>query len=330
MKFNYSQICSKLLEPLTKKQKAVFARRFGLTGIGKRNIGRRETLEVIGKDYGVTRERVRQIERDVFLKLEPKTKEYEALFQYFSNYLKSRGGLGKEDILLTELGGEKEKNQVYFLLTLGEQFERISETPDFYSLWTINKNSLNSFKKTIDSFLKTLGKTKKPLTLKELNSSYSLPQAVLASYLEVSKKIQKNPEGFFGLREWPEINPKGVKDKAYLTFKKEGKPLHFNEVASLIGKALPQTVHNELIKDSRFVLVGRGMYALKEWGYEDGYVKDVILKILRENKKALTKEEILKEVSMQRLVKENTILLNLSNKKHFLRNPEGKYTIKTA
>ena len=330
MKFNYSQTCSKFLEALTKKQKAVFVRRFGLGGVRRETGGRRETLESIGKDYGVTRERIRQIERDGFLKLEPKTEEYKTLFQYFSNYLKSMGGLGKEDILLTELGGEKEKNQVYFLLTLGEQFERISETPDFYSLWTINKNSLASFKKTIDSFLKTLGKIKKPLTLKELNLSYSLPQAVLASYLEVSKKIQKNPEGLLGLREWPEINPKGVKDRAYLTFKKEGKPLHFNEVASLIGKALPQTVHNELIKDSRFVLVGRGMYALKEWGYEDGYVKDVILKILRENKKALTKEEILKEVSMQRLVKENTILLNLSNKKHFLRNPEGKYTIKTA
>lgn len=328
MKFNYSQTCSKLLEPLTQKQKAVFVRRFGLDTARRRET--RETLESIGKDYGITRERVRQIERDGFLRLRSETKEYKTLFQYFSDYLKSRGELKKEDILLTELGGEKEKNQVYFLLTLGEQFERMSETPDFYPLWTINKDSLSSFKKTIASFLKTLGKTKKPLTLKELNCSYSLSQAVLASYLEVSKKIQKNSEGLFGLKEWPEINPKGVKDKAYLTFKKEGKPLHFNEVASFIDKALPQTVHNELIKDTRFVLVGRGMYALKEWGYEEGYVKDIILKVLKENKKALTKEDILKEVSRQRLVKENTILLNLSNKKYFLRSPEGKYTIKTA
>jgi hypothetical protein len=102
-------------------------------------------------------------------------------------------------------------------------------------------------------------------------------------------------------------------------------------VAKLIGpEALVQTVHNELIRDSRFVLVGRGLYGLKEWGYEDGDVKDIILKILREARKPLPKEEVLERVLKQRLVKENTILLNLSNKKYFLRTPEGKYTIRIS
>jgi hypothetical protein len=97
-------------------------------------------------------------------------------------------------------------------------------------------------------------------------------------------------------------------------------------VARLIEGALVQTVHNELIKDSRFVLVGRGVYALKEWGYEPGQVKDIITKILRENG-PLTQGEILERVSKQRLVKENTILLNLSNKKNFLRDSQGKYKV---
>ena len=91
---------------------------------------------------------------------------------------------------------------------------------------------------------------------------------------------------------------------------------------------MPQTVHNELIKDPRFVLVGRGLYALKEWGYEEGQVKDVILKILKEARKPLPKEEILAGVLKQRMVKENTVLLNLNNKKYFLKTPEGKYISK--
>jgi len=96
----------------------------------------------------------------------------------------------------------------------------------------------------------------------------------------------------------------------------------------LLEGSLVQTVHNELIKDSRFVLVGRGIYALEEWGYYPGQVKDVILRVLREERKPITKEEILEKVLEQRLVKENTILLNLSNKKYFERDVQGKYKVK--
>ena len=51
--------------------------------------------------------------------------------------------------------------------------------------------------------------------------------------------------------------------------------MHFKEVAEAISKTFGKkthyaTCHNELIKDSRFVLVGRGMYALAEWGYQAG------------------------------------------------------------
>jgi DNA-directed RNA polymerase delta subunit len=158
---------------------------------------------------------------------------------------------------------------------------------------------------------------------------------VFNSYLEISKKIQANAEGQIGLRNWVEINPRGIKDKAYLVLKKEQKPLHFSQVAILIGnspfasqkKVHIATVHNELIKDSRFVLVGRGLYALKEWGYQPGVVKDVILGVLKEAKASLSREEIIKKVSAQRLVKENTISLNLRDQNYFVRGTDGRYKI---
>jgi hypothetical protein len=338
MLFNYDKICQDLIKDLPSRQKEVVSRRFGL------KTGQRETLEAIGKDYGITRERVRQIEEDGFLKLKQlPSKECQKVFQYFAAQLKTSGDLKREDILLQDLGGKRFQPQAYFLLTLGSNFERVGESEELHSLWTIDQNSLVLAKKVIDSFYNKLKRINRPLSLKAYNSPVSLNQQALVSYLEISKKIQKGADNLFGLKDWPEINPRGVKDKAYLVFKKTKKPLHFSEVAELIDKSLgrefplrqelsnpkPQTVHNELIRDERFILVGRGIYALREWGYEPGQVKDVILKVLKRAGRPLSKEEILKKVSEQRLVKENTVLLNLSNKKYFLKASKG-YIVRRA
>lgn len=282
-----------------------------------------KTLEAIGRKYDITRERVRQIEEDGL----KKTKSYaqikaQKVFQHFFDYLKSSDSLRREDVLLSQLGGKNFQKHVLFLLTLGEQFDSVGESEDFYSFWTIDKNSLGTVKKAVSVFLEELKKTGKPVAL-----STQIP----SSYLEVSKRILRNFEGFYGLKEWPEINPRNIKDRAYIVFKKENRPLHFTAVAQLISKETsPQTVHNELIKDSRFVLVGRGLYALGDWGYESGTVKEVIFRVLQTAGAPLLKEEIIKEALKQRLVQENTILLNLHNRRYFARNAEGKYTIKEA
>ncbi|MDI6591575.1 MAG: sigma factor-like helix-turn-helix DNA-binding protein [Patescibacteria group bacterium] len=326
MNINYQKICQDLLKDLPERQKEIILHRFGLLA----KTSKRETLESIGQSFGVTRERIRQIEEDGISKIKPKLKRYQKTFQYFTEKLKESGDLRKEEILLSQLGGGKYQPQVFFLLCLGDSFKRYPETKEFYSLWTINPNSLILAQKVINSFYDTLRKINQPISLEKLFLSVrpSLDSKILQSYLEISKIIQKGPQGLFGLKDWPEINPRGVKDKAYLVFKREKRPLHFKEVSNLIGpQALPQTVHNELIKDPRFVLVGRGTYALKEWGYIEGQVKDIIFKILKETQRPLPKEKIIAEVLKQRLVKENTILLNLNNKKYFLRDSQGRYQL---
>lgn len=343
MNIDYRKICSDILKKLSPRQKEVILRRFALSG---KEGAERETLESIGKDLNVTRERVRQIERDAFSVLKPDVKKYQKVFKYFKDSLKKTGSLRKEDVFLSELGKKELKNQIYFLLTLGQELERFGETTDFHSLWAIDKASWVSAQKIINSVYEKLKKTGKPLSIKDLGGISGLGPAVAASYLEISRKIQRNAKGLFGLKDWPEINPRRIKDKAYLALRGYRKPLHFVQVASLIDSAfrasakeeeekkisstLPQTVHNELIKDSRFVLVGRGIYALKEWGYEEGQVKDVISNILKTAGRPLGREEVLEKTLKQRLVKENTVLLSLSNKKYFLRNPEGRYTVREA
>ena len=313
--FNYRKICSDLLKDLPQKQKEVLVRRFALEG------GERETLESIGQSFNVTRERVRQIEEEGFSKIKNKIQEHDKALRFFVQEINSTGGLRREDVLLSGLGGKEFQPQVFFLLTLAEPFKRYSETKEFYPFWALNDKALSVAQKTISAFYSKLDKVKKPLNLSDYKVSSALSSRAVESFLEISKQIQKNSEGLYGLKDWPEINPRGIKDRAYLVFKKEQKPLHFMQVAKMISSdALPQTVHNELIKDMRFVLVGRGLYALKEWGYEEGQVRDVISKVLKLASKPLPKEKILEQVLAQRLVKENTILLNLSNKKYFIKD----------
>lgn len=337
MPINYQKICQNLLKDLPERTKDVIEQRFGLKG------RERKTLEAIGKGYGITRERVRQIEEVGFLRIRPKLENYQKIFQHFSAQIRTTGNLRKEDILLNLLGGQRFQNQVFFLLNLSEEFRKFPETRDFYPLWTINPDSLTLAEKVLDFLSDKFNEINQPLffdeIFQEVNSSFERPlnSQALTSYLEVSKKIQPGVDGKFGPKDWPEINPRGVKDKAYLIFKREKKPLHFTEVTHLINnsefgkvlgeKALIQTVHNELIKDSKFVLVGRGTYALREWGYQPGVVKDIISMVLKEKKRPLTKEEIVEKVLKQRLVKVNTILINLKDQKYFQKTPNGKYTL---
>lgn len=326
MAHNYQTIChSNLLKDLPDKHKEVIVRRFGLRAAGgepRHGRGERKTLESIGQDFGITRERVRQIEEDGLRRIEDKIglAAYQNVSRDFLRYFKSFGSLRREDLLLEDLGGKKFKNYVFFLLTISGAFQRYGETPDFHTFWAIDRNAFNLAVKSVGDFMGRLERNKAPLPL---------PRGTLLSYVEISKNILKGPEGLYGLKDWPEINPRGVKDRAYLVMKKEQKPLHFTKVADLIGKgALVQTVHNELIKDQRFVLVGRGLYALKEWGYEPGVVKEVIARVINNSGGKLSRDSIVQGVLKQRYVQPNTILLNLQNQKYFLKNYEGNYTVR--
>jgi len=326
---NYQKICKDCLKNLNPRTLDVIERRFGLKG------GEKETLEAIGLSHGVTRERVRQIESEGISKIKPQLGKNQELFNDFQKVLSRFGGLKKEEELLEILGGRRLKNQIYFLLSNLTGFERYQEDSNFYSFWSNQKDSFIKAKKAIESTIGRLEKENKTFSFTDLLGSQELAEDVFSSYIGISKKIQKNPEGQFGLRNWIEINPKGVKDRAYLVFKREGKPIHFTDLALMIEK-LPfpgpkkvqtATVHNELIKDPRFVLVGRGLYALSEWGYEPGVIKDIIAKILKDSKRPLTKEEVLKKVLEQRFVKESTVVLNLQDRTYFNKDAKGNYFI---
>lgn len=270
-KFNYKKISQGLLQDLPQRTQAIISRRFGFEK------GNKETLDAIGRDYGITRERVRQIENFGMEKARENAKSLSPnAFQYFSQQINAFGGFKKEESLLQELGGSDFKPYVLFLLNVDNQFKRFSEKDDFFPAWAMEAKPIKQAHKTAMSFIKELEKRNKPFMLedsKTYKANRARAKAILAS-VELSKRILKNSDGLCGFATWPEINPKGIKDKAFLALKKENKPMHFTDVADLIQANekykkpyLFKTVHNELIKDNRFVLVGRGLYGLLEWGY---------------------------------------------------------------
>ena len=339
---NLKNILDEIARVLNPRVREVIEKRFGLRSVAC------QTLESIGGNLGITRERVRQIEALGLKQLANKNvlEPLRPVFDAIEKHLKEHGGVRRENHFVKEaarLFGVEEKNKenlVNFALTLGKgRFSHFKETPAHHASWALDASAFNRAAALTDELKKRLSNEKGPVaksSMLKIASSFAGESAEksLISHIELSRHISQNPFGEWGLTHSPEVSPKGVKDKAYLIFKKEKQPLHFEQVANLINaaafserRAHPQTVHNELIKDPRFVLVGRGTYALADWGYEPGTVKDVLVSVLKNAKGGLTKNEIIKTVRGKRLVKENTILLNLQNKKVFRKTDGERYTL---
>lgn len=354
---NLKSILDEIIKILNPRVREIIEKRFGIRTISY------QTLEAIGQSMNITRERVRQIEALGLKQLTNKNvlEPIKPLFDSIEKHLTAYGGVRREDLFLkelTEVFSLKEKNRenlVNFALTLGKgRFVYFKETPLFKSAWALNNTHYNQATALAGSLKEKLAVQNSLFSnddlLKitaDLGHAYRLPAGqagqagdknlnnkILMSHIELCRGISQNPFGEWGLIGSPEVSPRGVKDKAYLVFKKEKKPLHFTEVAELINKTVfdsrkahPQTVHNELIKDPRFVLVGRGTYALSNWGYEPGTVRDVLVSVLKNSGKGLTKDEIIKTVQSKRLVKENTILLNLQNRKVFKKTDDHRFTL---
>jgi len=336
--FKPKQVTKKVLSSLKDRAFEVVVSRYGL---GK-DVNRK-TLESIGEVYGITRERVRQIENAAIALIRKSSSYRDEKFSFdeLEKNIEILGGVVAEEEFLEKLtNDDSTKNHIHFFLVLGEAFTKHKEDDHFKTRWStdddvikIVHNSLrNLYENLSDNEIVTESEliTRFILELKDLNEKYR-NEEIARRYLSITKRVSKNPLGEWGKSESAGVRTRGIKDFAFLMMRKHGSPMHFKEVAKAISdtfgrKTHVATCHNELIKDPRFVLVGRGIYALKEWGYKTGVVRDVIAEVLRENG-PLTKEEIVEKVLKERYLKKNTILVNLQNSKNFIKQKDGKYTL---
>jgi len=340
---NPRQVVFGLLNALSEREKNILAARYGLDN------GEVDTLEKIGGKLHLTRERVRQIEKAAISKLrkiEP-PRELNRTTDLIRGLLESTGGIMTEEGLISTLLPAKTETlekDILFVFQLSPDFTLLADSRSHKKSWVLATADLKQIKAVIDAAIETLKELRQAVSVPALlmKAAAKFPDAglgrlsdsVFENYLTISKRADRNIFDLWGLAEWPDIRPKDVGDKAYLVLKKSGEPRHYHVITDLINRqkfdvktAQNETVHNELIKDERFILVGRGIYALKEWGYRGGTVGDVIEQILRRSNRALGRQEIINAVLEQRLVKKNTIVVGLSNKSRFKKTPENKYTI---
>ena len=333
------QIIKDSIAELKENEKKVICGRFGINEP-------RKTLSAIGKDLKLSRERIRQVEKEALKKLAIKIVEKEKTnITTVLNVFEKNGGITNHENIAEKFleasfrGDKNEFNSLNLIFTIIPQIKKVEKTRELESSWVLSSISREEVLKVINDWVDHLEKVKHPLTLDVLvkahpdHAKYEL--TFLSELPHVSKKLIKTETGHIGLSSWPEVNPRNVRDKIYYILKKENAPLHFDAIAKKINeqnfskkKVVRATVHNELIADSRFVLVGRGIYALSEWGYKPGTVQDIIRSLLLENKKMPIKD-IVEAVSRQRSVKKNTILINLQTKSEFIKIDKDSYALRS-
>lgn len=332
--FDYRATAQAILDSLrNERDRQIVAQRYSL------GLEKRQTLEKIGSSFGITRERVRQIEKSATQKLKQNpVVELQQIDELLSSHLKSRGEIGLLDEVATAIGAETASERAYisFLATLAPSVEVIDDSDHFHAaLVTLPNYSRKQVASITDQLVKHLGKHGQPMQVDALQAKATpdTPIETVENIARISKKLS-DLDSHWGLSHWPEVNPRSIRDKTYLVLNKQGQPLHFTEIAeriSALGQrkrdVTVQAVHNELIKDGRFVLVGRGIYALADWGYTPGTVADIISDILREES-PLHKDEIVKRVLSKRKVKTTTIVLNLQEKDQFVRVSKATYALR--
>lgn len=319
------------------REREIISRRFGL-------FGPKETLEQIGESLMITRERVRQLEKAILIHLRIAAEDgnipgIAAVEKLIIRNLTETGRVSRIADLSDKIYGRPttaiEKANITFISNISAALTPFNENDSYYLATGIAEyGDERVLRSKVDEIVKVIKENKTSMTLDELDEKldYAHP-SYIAAMASLSKKLA-TLNGLWGLTKWPEVNPRNIRDKIYVILESNKEPMHFNDIAKAIAASdfkrknvTTQAIHNELIKDKRFILIGRGIYALDSWGYKKGTVAEIISSVLAEAKEPLTREEIVKRVLKTRKVKESTVLLNLQDKKLFKKVDKNSYTL---
>lgn len=332
-KRSFFELTMETLKILPERSQEILQKRFGLES------GKIETLEKIGNDYKITRERVRQIIADSIKKISKASDMdvFKIAEERIILEISKRDGIISEEYLFEKLasGKSKEERAIVFFAVCSNRIIGIDNSELMRKSWSLSTDigdRVESFAKIAKEVfsLSTVPMSEAEIVAGITKNHPEITKNQVVSFLGVLREVAKNKFGKWGFSHWMEINPKGTRERIYLVLKEKNKPLHFTQIAKLIDsfgigkrKSHPQTIHNELIKDDRFILIGRGIYALGEWGYVPGTIKEVIGSILEKSGKPMTKDEILAEIAKSRQVKKTTVMINLNNKMEFVKRDNG-------
>ncbi len=339
------QSFNKVLFGLSDKEKWIIERRIWLWWD-------KQTLQNIWNSFTppITRERVRQIEETGIRKLWRiiKSPLFLQIQELANNLLDLHGWLLVKDkiinVIIKELNLEKNININVLDIIIQSNYNIQKSKPrlgtkTYFFLANVSKELVELIHKET---LKILRRKKDIMEQEKLylivqenlkNTSGYISTTLIDASLDIFDWLVKWENTLIGLSRWKILNPKTLKDKAIYILKKEKIPMHFvdisNKITELLGdKVKVNTIHNELIRNTEFVLIGRWIYALKEWWFTPWTVIDIICSILNENNWPMTTEEISTAVLKKRNVKKTTIYMNLQNKKIIERVWRNYYQVK--
>ena len=330
------------------KERLVLIKKFGLDG-------KKETpLQRIGKEYNLTRERIRQIEMQAlmrFRRLIVGNETYTKVLDESKKILDSQAGFLREEKLIAKLlnkGMFKFTKQELKLILVSDFDITLLKRNKFidrsFYLEALYEDLLTKMTFFIaDSFDKRgesqdlydfIGYIKDHFTKEHPEIGYLQNDLFYINFFDAVREL-KTFDGKVGLPSYPDVNPKTIKLKILYTMRRISKPVHYQELPTKIMERFPEksvklnTVHNELVKNNDvFVNLGLGIYGLKEWGYQGGMVKEILVRIFEKNARPMNVKELCKEMLKEKMVSPNTVMLNLQKYKNLFRRIEkGVYEL---
>jgi len=358
------KILPALFKDLSPREEDILVCRYGLREDIVSQKRSRQTLQAIGNQYHITRERVRQIEGFAVRKIKhSKAFKHEliALKNFILEAMKDCGGIVEERFFVKELverckvtleTAEKDilvlKQIFAFVLAslMGDAVDSLRNRANFQRAWKLKEANMDLANATIDALTEMIKKEDEPIEEVDLLNKFKrtsfyqenkkkLSDKSIVACLHLSSGLDYNVFSEWGIASWGLISLKTVNDKIHYILKKTKKPLHFSEITNLINEkgaanfmAHGATVRNILTAENRYVLVGRGIYALGEWGAEEGTVSELIERILQRVDGPVSRDDIVDEVLTQRMVKRQTVLIALNDTDKFVKVGSDSYGLK--
>lgn len=340
IKVDFSEFMEKLLGLLTTRERDVIERRFAI------GYDKKETLDHIGKGYSVTRERIRQIEAVAIQKLAriSQDKSIRVIHDIAKDVLNNFGGVMSEDLLVSEMlkviegAQETNTNSLKFTMRVSKDLIKHEKNQFFRPFWHTKALSYAQIKTAMKDITKVLKKNKEVMNADAVASALKshYPKEMVKSLMFIDWNFLETETGW-GLTSWRHINPRSIRDCITIIMKEHKKPLHFTDIMNKITEEFPnrrevtpQASHNELIRHDEFVLLGRGLYGLKEWGMAAGTVCDLLRAVLTENGGTMKRKDIIEAVLAKRDVRTGTISLSLQKYPFFERVGRAVYTYNEA
>lgn len=346
-------VINTLLPQIKQRNREIFLRRTGLLN------GKEETLEEIGFSFGLTRERVRQIEETIKLKLikliRRESKDIlDIIFKEISNQivLSTEESFNIYQNLIKE-NVEFSRNVIVNLImeAIGNKALFISSSGN---LWTVSKAIAIRYPDIIRIARRILSGLTMDLELLAVEVSREIGFREKVE-IEVVKKIIRASARFLNIVDIQGYDSNAIspqsqrlsnirKDFAYFYIKRQGVPVNLREIFRAMQDEAPHLVPQEggmsdvmhvldsnLERDKRLAWAGQSIFALVEWGYEHEVttIGKAVERLLRRVGRAMSTGEICNEILKLYSVSANSVSAALKREegKRFRRVKKGFWTI---